>query len=114
MGAPGCNAHAFCFRFFPMSQLDYGLIGNCQVSALVNKQGAVVWCCMPRFDSPSMFASLLDTEKAGFWSFEPAEGDSQQWETRQNYVRNTNVLVTTFVGSKGDQFEIVDFMPRFE
>ena len=95
-----------------MSQLDYGLIGNCQVSALVSKSGSVAWCCMPRFDSPSIFASLLDTEDAGFWNIEPAPGE--HWETRQHYMRNTNVLVTTFTSSVGDQYEIVDFMPRFE
>jgi GH15 family glucan-1,4-alpha-glucosidase len=97
-----------------MSQLDYGLIGNCQISALINRQGAVVWCCMPRLDSAAVFASMLDSEKAGFWSVEPAADSGQEWDTRQSYVRNTNVLVTVFTGSGGDQFEIVDFMPRFE
>jgi len=98
-----------------MSQLDYGIIGNCQVSALISKTGQVVWCCMPRFDSPSVFTSLLDTEEAGFWGIEPAQTDGGQiWETRQHYMRNTNVLVTTFTGSTGDQFEVIDFMPRFE
>jgi GH15 family glucan-1,4-alpha-glucosidase len=95
-----------------MSQLDYGLIGNCQVSALVDKAGKVAWCCMPRFDSPSIFASLLDEEKGGFWSIEPA-GPLADWEVRQYYMRNTNVLVTSFTGMH-DAFEIVDFMPRFE
>jgi GH15 family glucan-1,4-alpha-glucosidase len=95
-----------------MSQLDYGLIGNCQVSALVNKTGKVAWCCMPRFDSPSIFASLLDEDKGGFWSIEPA-GPIEDWEVRQYYMRNTNVLVTSFTGSH-DAFEIIDFMPRFE
>jgi GH15 family glucan-1,4-alpha-glucosidase len=99
-----------------MSQLDYGLIGNCQISALVDKAGKVVWCCMPRFDSSSVFTSLLGNESAGFWSVEPANpvGNTQKWETRQNYMRNTNVLVTQFIGSGGDQFELIDFMPRFE
>ena len=39
----------------PMSQLDYGLIGNCQISALVEKSGKIAWCCMPRFDAPVDF-----------------------------------------------------------
>lgn len=98
-----------------MSQLDYGLIGNCQISALVSKAGKVVWCCMPRFDSPSVFASMLDTDEAGFWSIEPAGGpDAPGWETRQHYMRNTNVLVTVFTSKQGDQFEVIDFMPRYE
>ena len=94
-----------------MSQLDYGLIGNCQISALVDKGGKVVWCCMPRFDSPSVFTSLLDTDEAGFWSIGPAEPES--WETRQYYQRNTNVLVTLFTRGTEEQFELIDFMPRF-
>ncbi len=99
-----------------MSQLDYGLIGNCQISALVSRTGSVVWCCMPRFDSPSVFASLIDTEEAGFWSIEPALAPGEQkWETRQFYVRNTNVLITQFTNPAGDtSFETVDFMPRYE
>ena len=100
-----------------MSQLDYGIIGNCQISALVDKTGKIIWCCMPRFDSASVFASMLDSEKGGFWSIEPAcDGNSshQRWETRQHYMRNTNVLTTTYTSAEGDQFEIVDFIPRFE
>ena len=57
------------------SQLDYGLIGNCQISALVEKTGKVAWCCMPRFDAPSVFASLLDSERGGHWSIEPAPSE---------------------------------------
>jgi GH15 family glucan-1,4-alpha-glucosidase len=102
-----------------MSQLDYGVIGNCQTSALVDRSGKVVWCCMPRFDSPSIFTSLLGNDEAGFWSIEPASpagdgGAAQKWESRQNYMRNTNVLVTHYSSSSGDQFEVIDFMPRFE
>jgi GH15 family glucan-1,4-alpha-glucosidase len=107
-----------------MSQLDYGLIGNCQISALVSRAGTVSWCCMPRFDSPSVFASILDGRRGGFWSIEPAaspgEPNLQGWETRQYYMRNTNVLVTVFTqtghshAGGGDQFEVIDFAPRFE
>ncbi len=102
-----------------MSQLDYGLIGNCQISALIDRCGTVAWCCMPRFDSPSVFASILDRERGGYWSIEPAEysvgtPSSSGWECRQHYMRNTNVLITTWTGIDGDQFEIVDFVPRFQ
>ena len=97
-----------------MGQLDYGIIGNCQISALVDPHASIVWCCMPRFDAPSVFTSLLDSEKAGFWGIEPASG-VQTWETRSSYRRNTNVLVTTFSDTLSDaQFEVVDFVPRFE
>lgn len=95
-----------------MSQLDYGIIGNCQISALVHRDGRIAWCCMPRFDSPSVFASILDAKNGGFWSIEPAALPAS--EPRQNYLRNTNVLVTTCHGAEGEQYEIVDFAPRFE
>src|SRR6476620_10701801 len=94
------------------SNLDLALIGNCQISALVDRRGAVVWCCMPRFDSPSVFSSLLDSDQAGFWGIEPVE--SAGWETRQHYLRNTNVLVSQHFGPDNEMFEVIDFMPRFE
>ncbi|MDR3607658.1 MAG: glycoside hydrolase family 15 protein [Oligoflexia bacterium] len=98
-----------------MSQLDYGIIGNCQASALISRTGTVSWCCLPRFDAPSMFASILDEDNGGFWSIEPAASPTgQTWETRQHYLVNTNVLATCYTGSQGDSFEIIDFMPRFE
>ncbi|MEW6057457.1 MAG: glycoside hydrolase family 15 protein [Bdellovibrionota bacterium] len=89
--------------------LDYALIGNCQISALIDKLGTYVWCCMPRFDSPSIFSKLLDTEKAGFWSILP-EGD---YTTTQSYIENTNVVRTRFELKGGDKFEVIDFAPRF-
>lgn len=98
-----------------MSQLDYGLVGNCQSSALVDRLGRISWCCMPRFDSTAIFASILDPERGGYWSMEPAiEPTHQRWDTKQYYMRNTNVLVTLFSEVGGDQFELIDFMPRFE
>jgi GH15 family glucan-1,4-alpha-glucosidase len=70
---------------------------------------------MPRFDSPSIFASILDDEQGGFWSIEPAVSPSAApWETKQHYMRNTNVLITTFTGPQDEQFEVIDFMPRYE
>lgn len=97
-----------------MSQLDFGLIGNCQISALVDRQGKIVWCCMPRFDSPSVFAAVLDQERGGAWSIEPFDLDSKKaWDVKQHYMRNTNVLVTIFTLEDGSQFEVIDFMPLF-
>ncbi|MGK5083185.1 glycoside hydrolase family 15 protein [Bdellovibrionota bacterium FG-1] len=98
-----------------MSQMDYGIIGNCQISALLEKSGKIVWCCMPKFDAPSVFASLLDSRQGGFWSIEPAvDGVLGPWETKQHYMRNTNVLVTTHTGPQDEQFETIDFAPRFQ
>lgn len=96
-----------------MSQLDYGIIGNCQTSALVDKRGRIAWCCMPRFDSSAVFAALLGDDSAGFWSIEPAPEEATQWEGHQYYMRNTNVLVTLFTDNRGSRFEVIDFMPRF-
>jgi GH15 family glucan-1,4-alpha-glucosidase len=88
---------------------DLGLIGNCQYSALVERTGDVVWCCMPRFDSDPMFARLLDPgAEHGRFSVEPAEGGAG----RQCYVENTNVLSTLFQTESGS-FRVLDFAPRF-
>jgi len=92
-----------------MGQLDYALIGNCQVSALLDKQARYVWSCLPRFDSPALFSEILG-EGAGEWSCLPV---AQNYSTSQRYYRNTNVVVTEFDLEGGDRFDIVDFAPRF-
>ena len=84
------------------------LIGNCQISALVSCDGAIVWCCMPRFDSPPVFASLLDSERGGRFAISPADGSMGV----QRYLPNTNVLETRFDSSSGS-FRVIDFAPRF-
>jgi GH15 family glucan-1,4-alpha-glucosidase len=94
-----------------LGQLDFALIGNCQSSALLDKQGRIVWSCLPRFDSEAVFAALLDDERAGIWSFVPESGD---FETRQRYLQNTNVIRTEFHFKNGDRFDLIDFMPRFQ
>lgn len=95
-----------------MGQLDYALIGNCQVSALLDKKGTYVWACMPRFDSPSVFSSLIGGEKAGFWDVLP--DDDYEYITEQRYLNNTNVLLTEFHLKNGDRFDVIDFAPRFQ
>jgi GH15 family glucan-1,4-alpha-glucosidase len=91
-----------------MSLADLGLIGNCQLSALVRNDGAIVWCCMPRFDSPPVFAALLDGEAGGEFQISPADGRRGV----QRYLTNTNILETRFDGPEGS-FRILDFAPRF-
>src|SRR5690242_11171790 len=86
---------------------DLGLIGNCQVSALVERSGSIVWCCLPRFDSEPVFGKLLD-EGGGEFSIAPAAGGMG----RQRYVANTNILETEFETPEG-RFRITDFAPRF-
>ncbi len=87
---------------------NLGLIGNCQIAALIENTGAMVWCCLPRFDSAPVFASLLDQSDGGHFTVEPADGSPGA----QTYVDNTNVLETTF-RTKDGAFRIVDFAPRF-
>ena len=87
--------------------LHHGVIGNGRVLALVGPDTSIDWLCLPRFDSPSVFARLLDQERGGTWSFKPI-GD---WKTTTSYVRNTNVLRTEIETADG-RLEILDFAPR--
>jgi GH15 family glucan-1,4-alpha-glucosidase len=76
---------------------DYTLIGDSCSAALVSKYGSIDWCCIPDFDSPAIFAALLDKQKGGHFSIAPS-GD---FESRQRYVPDTNVLETIFHTSDG-------------
>ena len=53
-----------------MDNLNYGVIGNCKSAALVSDQGSIDWCCLPDFDSSSVFARLLDEERGGCFAVE--------------------------------------------
>ena len=92
-----------------MDNLNYGVIGNCCTAALISEKGSIEWLCFPNFDSPSIFAALLDREKGGTFGFEVSE----DYHTIQSYVPHTNILSTTFV-SEQDEFAVVDFMPCYE
>ena len=85
---------------------DHGLIGDLQTAALVAMDGTVDWFCCPRFDSPSVFASLLDGEKGGRFALHPVD----DCVTKQMYLPDTAVLVTRFLSSQGVA-EVMDFMP---
>jgi GH15 family glucan-1,4-alpha-glucosidase len=87
---------------------DLGLIGNCQLSALIERSGAIVWCCLPRFDSEPVFSTLLDEQDGGRFLVGPANGERGV----QRYVDNTNVLETVFETTSG-AFRVRDFAPRF-
>jgi GH15 family glucan-1,4-alpha-glucosidase len=89
---------------------DYhlGMIGNGRTCALIDALGNMVFCCLPAFDSGTVFASLLDQEHGGSFGIEMPGGAV----TGQAYEKLTNVLVTTFEGPEG-AFEVVDFMPRY-
>ncbi len=91
-----------------MQNLNYGVVGNCRSAALISRTGSIDWLCLPKFDSPSIFARLLDREKGG--RFEFILDDSYSFS--QSYIRRTNILVTK-VWNEANEFEIVDFMPRY-
>jgi GH15 family glucan-1,4-alpha-glucosidase len=86
---------------------DHGLIGDLQTAALVTTNGCVDWFCAPRFDSPSVFASLLDADKGGYCWIRP---DRDDYVTRQLYLPDTAILVTRFMTPDGVG-EVQDFMP---
>ncbi|MGH9708320.1 MAG: trehalase-like domain-containing protein, partial [Candidatus Acidiferrales bacterium] len=88
---------------------DIGIIGNCQFSALIERTGDIVWCCLPRFDSEPLFSTLLDANDGGRFLIGPAEGGCG----KQAYIDNTNILKTIFDTPTG-KFQVVDFAPRFE
>ncbi|WP_299256628.1 glycoside hydrolase family 15 protein [uncultured Aquimarina sp.] len=92
-----------------MNNLDYGIIGNCKSAALISKAGAIDWCCLPNFDSSSVFAKILDDKKGG--SFEILV--SEEYTISQKYIDKTNILVTEFRNGN-DVFESIDFMPRYK
>jgi len=85
---------------------SYGLIGDMRTAALVGLDGAIDWCCLPRFDSGSVFAALLDPERGGTWSIRPLG----EWTSTQRYLPRTNILETTFRTADG-AVRVTDFMP---
>jgi GH15 family glucan-1,4-alpha-glucosidase len=87
---------------------EYGLIGNSHTAALVGVDGSIDWCCLPRFDSPSTFAAILDDVKGGRFQIKPSEA----FRSDQAYIPNTNVLQTTFKTDTG-KVTAVDFMPCY-
>ena len=89
---------------------DHGLIGDLQTAALVSTDGTVDFFCCPRFDSPSVFASLLDADRGGYFSIRPAAGS---YVSRQLYLPGTAMLITRFMTVDGVG-EVLDFMPVTE
>ncbi|WP_448501460.1 glycoside hydrolase family 15 protein [Sphingomonas sp.] len=101
-----------------MSQPDLDLwpIGNCQVSALVDRSARIVWGCVPRVDGDPTFCSLVDgrhpdsDDAIGLWAIDLEDSVSVE----QHYVKNTPILVSRLTDGHGNAIEVVDFCPRFE
>lgn len=87
---------------------DYGLIGDLQTAALVGRDGAVDWLCLPRFDSASCFSALLGDERHGRWLLAPA---GELRASSRRYRPATLVLETEFETAEG-AVRVIDFMPR--
>ncbi|WP_053677223.1 MULTISPECIES: glycoside hydrolase family 15 protein [unclassified Streptomyces] len=88
---------------------DHGMVGDLQTAALVSSQGTVDWWCTPRFDSPSVFASLLDSERGGYCRLSADLAHEPGAVVRQLYQADTAVLVTRYMGP-GGVGEVADFM----
>ena len=85
---------------------NYGVIGNLHSVALVGMDGSIDWCCLPHFDSPSVFGALLDAKKGGHFKIAPVDAGTH----KQFYLPDSNVLLTRFLSSEGTA-EVMDFMP---
>lgn len=94
-----------------MTSLDLWPIGNCQVSALINRAGELVWGCVPRVDGDPLFSSLLAGQHPdrGLWAIDLENCQSVD----QRYLRNTPILVTRKTDGTGNAIEIIDFCPRY-
>ena len=85
---------------------DYGLIGDCRTAALVSRDGSIDWLCVPDFDSPAIFAALLDERRGGHFSMRPAGA----FDSRTEYMEESAVLRTSFRTPSGSA-TLTDFMP---
>jgi GH15 family glucan-1,4-alpha-glucosidase len=92
-------------EFLPIAH--HGLIGDLRTCALVGSDGTIDWFCAGRFDSPSVFGSILDPERGGAWRL---RSTAQDVRTSQFYVPDSNILVTRFMTERGVA-EVQDFMP---
>jgi hypothetical protein len=92
-------------RYLPTA--EHGLIGDLHTVALVGTDGTIDWYCCPQFDSPSVFAAILDADKGGQFRISPGCDD---WTSKQLYLPDTNVLITRYLMPDGVA-EVQDFMP---
>lgn len=97
-----------------MTSLDLALIGNGSIGALIDGDGAVVWCCFPRFDGDPVFCSLLagDATRGERGTFKIELQGAVR--TEQEYLPDTPILVSRVYDAKGGVVEITDFCPRYE
>lgn len=92
------------------ANMNWGVIGNGQSAALISEKGSIDWCCLPAFDSPSVFAKLLDENIGGHFGLRLK---GRKTTTSQQYLPQTNILRTVFDNGT-DALEVLDFMPRYK
>lgn len=97
-----------------MQNLEMGVIGNCSIGVLINRQAEIVWACFPRFDGDPLFCSLLKAGPVdsiqGLWAIDLLDLDRSE----QSYEHNTAILTTRLVDSMGNSITVTDFTPRFD
>ena len=91
------------------SLLNYGIVGNCKSSALIFEDSSINWCCLPQFDSSSVFGKILDNEIGGSFKI----NCNESFSIKQTYIKNTAILITNF-SNDIEEFELIDYMPRFK
>ena len=89
--------------------LNYGIIGNCKSSALINEDSSIDWCCLPQFDSSAIFCKIIDNHIGGSFKIEANES----YIITQQYINNTAIVRTNFKNEK-NEFEVLDFMTRYK
>ena len=89
--------------------LNYGIIGNCKSSALINVDSSIDWCCLPQFDSSAVFCKIIDEKIGGSFKIEV----DKSYTITQHYLNNTAILKTNFRNNE-NEFEVLDFMTRFK
>jgi GH15 family glucan-1,4-alpha-glucosidase len=95
------------------SNLDLAVIGNCQVAALIDRQGRIVWMCLPKPDADPVFCALLRGEGGNSASGVFAVDLRDLAQAERSYVRNTAIVETTLTDAQGNRVKITDFCPRF-
>jgi pentatricopeptide repeat protein len=86
---------------------SYGIIGNTRTVSLIGYDGSIDWCCLPKFDSPSVFAAILDHKVGGRWRIAPL---AKKGASIQRYIEHTNILQTEFTAESA-KVVLTDFMP---
>jgi GH15 family glucan-1,4-alpha-glucosidase len=97
-----------------VNDLNLALIGNCNIGALINADGEIVWGCFPRFDGDALFCTLLqgkrEADEIGIWGVDVLD----KVRTEQQYLADSAVLVTRLYDREGGAIELTDFAPRFQ